>query len=288
MKTKKNQKLSDYTTIAIGGNVPEVYLPANENELSDLLSMFHRERIRYRILGNGSNVLADDRGLDEVVVCTRSMERLLEIQDDRVLVDAGCSVAQLAYQTASRGLSGLEFAVGIPGSIGGITRMNAGAHGETIGEVVESVRLVLRDGRILTVHHDELRFGYRFSAIAPDAIVTAVCLRLTKDDRQAVHDRIRAYNRQRVESQPLREKSAGCIFRNPGGSASAGKLIDQSGLKGFHVGGAYVSEVHANFIVNRKNATFEDVLALIDHIKKTVLKERDVQLEEEVVIWRRE
>jgi len=285
MKIKKNQKLSDYTTIGIGGPVPEVYLPFNEVELADLLKQFAGEKKAYRIIGNGSNILADDHGIHEVLVCTRGMERFFEVEDDVITVDAGYPMAQLAYQSASKGLSGLEFAVGIPGSIGGVVRMNAGAHQHTISEVTHSVRLVLPGGHLVTAYHEELAFSYRSSAIPNDAIITAVSVKLRPEGSASIHERIRKYNDQRTASQPLREKSAGCIFKNPG-EASAGQLIEESGLKGFKIGGAVVSEKHANFIINRNNASFEDALKLIDHIKKVVRQKRGVSLEEEVIVWR--
>jgi UDP-N-acetylmuramate dehydrogenase len=286
MKFKRDQKLRDYTTIGIGGPVPAVYLPQTEEELVGLLQDFSEQKKLYRILGNGSNVLADDRGVREVIVCTKNMERVFRVEDELVTVDAGYPMAQLAYQTASKALSGLEFAVGIPGSIGGVVRMNAGAHQHTISEVVHSVRLICTGGRIVQAYHDDLRFTYRSSAIPKDAIISTVTLKLNVEDSKKIHDLIRKNNEERISSQPIREKSAGCIFKNPGLTSSAGKLIEDSGLKGFHIGGAAVSEKHANFIVNRKNATFEDALKLIDHIKKVVKQKQGVQLQEEVVIWR--
>lgn len=287
MKFKRDQKLSDYTTIGIGGAVPAVYLPETEEELVTLLRKFSEEKTPYRILGNGSNVLADDRGIQEIVVCTRRMERIFQAENELVTVDAGYPMAQLAYQTASKGLSGLEFSVGIPGSIGGVVRMNAGAHQRTISEVVHSVRLICEGGRIVQVNQQELRFTYRSSAIPKDAIISTVTLKLRPDSSTKIHDQIKKNNEERISTQPLREKSAGCIFKNPGGN-SAGKLIEDSGLKGFQIGGAAVSDIHANFIINKKNASFHDALKLIDHIKRTVKEKQGVQLQEEVVIWRNE
>jgi UDP-N-acetylmuramate dehydrogenase len=286
MKIKKNQKLSDYTTIGIGGPVPVVYLPEKEQELMDLLKTLKAENQKFRIIGNGSNVLADDRGIDDVVVCTRSLERVLRVDGNILTADAGYPMAQLAYQSASKGLTGLEFAVGIPGSIGGVVRMNAGAHGHTISEVVHSVKVVKTDGTATTASNKDLQFTYRSSAIPAEAIITEVNLKLVPEDSKKIHERIREYNEHRTSTQPLREKSAGCIFKNPGPCA-AGKLIEDSGLKGFAVGGAVVSEIHANFIVNRNQATFEDVLNLIEQIKKTVHDSQNVDLQEEVVVWRR-
>ena len=286
MKIKKQQRLSDYTTIGIGGPVPVVYLPENEAELVDLLKSLNRERRKFRIIGNGSNILADDRGFDEEIVCTRSLERVLRVEGNVLIADSGYPITQLAYQSASKGLTGLEFAVGIPGSIGGIVRMNAGAHGHTISEVVDSVRILTPEGEPVSLSNQELQFTYRSAAIPSGALITEVNLRLTPDDSKQIHARIREFNEHRTSTQPLREKSAGCIFKNPG-ACSAGKLIEDSGLKGFGIGGAVVSEIHGNFIVNRNQATFEDVLNLIDHIKKTVYDSQNIDLHEEVIIWKR-
>jgi UDP-N-acetylmuramate dehydrogenase len=251
-----------------------------------LLKQLKTEGRKFRIIGNGSNVLADDRGIDEHLVCTRSLERVLRVSGDVLTADSGYPMPQLAYQSASKGLSGLEFAVGIPGSIGGVVRMNAGAHGHTIGEVVDSVRMVLVDGSVRIVSKEDLHFTYRSSAVPADAIITEVNLKLTRDDSKKIHERVREYNEHRTSTQPLREKSAGCIFKNPGPCA-AGKLIEDAGLKGFGIGGAVVSEIHGNFIVNRNNASFQDVLNLIEHVKKTVKETQGTDLHEEVFIWRR-
>lgn len=285
MQIKQNQKLSDYTTIGIGGPVPVVYLPENESELAELLKTLSAENRKFRVIGNGSNVLADDRGLNEAIVCTRSLQRVLREEGNILTADAGYPMAQLAYQSASKGLTGLEFAVGIPGSIGGIVRMNAGAHGHTISEVVDSVRMIDHSGQIRVASNKDLQFSYRSAAIPADAIITEVSLKLVPDDSKKIHARIREFNEHRTSTQPLREKSAGCIFKNPGPCA-AGKLIEDSGLKGSGIGGAVVSEIHGNFIINRNQATFEDVLKLIEHIKKTVHDSQGVDLHEEVIIWR--
>jgi UDP-N-acetylmuramate dehydrogenase len=265
--------------------VPAVYLPETEQELSELLREFVESNQPYKIIGNGSNVLADDRGIDHVLIGTKQMERIFRVEGERITVDAGYPMAQLAYQSASKGLSGLEFGVGIPGSIGGVVRMNAGAHGKTIGEVVDSVRIILPGGEIREVSNKQLQFKYRSSAIPSDAVIVTVTLKLTSADSKQIHELIRQYNDQRTSTQPLKDKSAGCIFKNPEGS-SAGKLIEVSGLKGFSIGGAMVSDVHANFIINRGNATFEDTLKLIDHIKRVVREKQGVTLEEEVIVWR--
>ncbi|HSE39917.1 MAG TPA: UDP-N-acetylmuramate dehydrogenase [Acidobacteriota bacterium] len=285
MKTKTNQKLKDYTTIGIGGTVPIVYLPETEAELADLLRTLNSEKRSFRIIGNGSNILADDTGFGDAVIVMKHMERIFEVDGERVTVDAGYPMAQLAYQTASKSLSGLEFAVGIPGSIGGVVRMNAGAHGQTISEVVHSVAMLLREGHLVVANNSELQFAYRHSAIPRDAIITRVILQLRKGDSREIHKRIRENNDWRTSTQPIREKSAGCIFRNPEGT-SAGKLIEESGLKGFSIGDAMVSDVHANFIINKGHATFADATKLIEHIKNVVREKKGISLKEEVIVWR--
>ena len=187
MKVKQNQKLKDYTTIGIGGSVPVVYLPETESELSELLRTLSKEKRSYRILGNGSNILADDSGFSDALIVTKHMERIFEVDGEHVTADAGYPVAQLAYQTASRSLSGLEFAVGIPGSIGGLVRMNAGAHGQTMSEVVHSVSMILPDGHTVVANNKELQFTYRSSAIPRNAVITKVMLQLKSGDSRKIH-----------------------------------------------------------------------------------------------------
>ena len=287
MKIKENENLSNYTTMGVGGPVPFLYLPESEQELIELVQRLHARKRSFRVIGNGSNLLVDDLGLPDDIICTKSLPRVLRIEDNIMTADSGYPVAQLAYQSASKGLSGLEFAVGIPASIGGVVRMNAGAHHHTISEIVDSVRMVTPDGEVKILSNADLHFSYRYSAIPSEGIVLDVTLRLSPDDSKLIHERIRKFNEYRTSTQPQREKSAGCIFKNPGHSA-AGKLIQDAGLKGFQIGGAAVSEIHGNFIVNRQNATFEDVMKLIEHIKKTVREKQDVQLQEEVMIWSRQ
>jgi len=153
--------------------------------------------------------------------------------------------------------------------------------------VVDSVRMVLPGGRVVEANHEELRFTYRSSAIPTDAIITTVRLKLQPAASSEIHAKVKQYNAERTATQPLKEKSAGCIFKNPG-KGSAGKLIEDSGLKGFRIGGAVVSELHANFIVNRDHASFQDALNLIQYIKKTVRSKQATDLQEEVIVWRPE
>jgi len=286
VKTKQNENLSSYTTMGIGGPVPFLYLPESVQEIVDLVKSLNREQRSFRVIGNGSNIIADDQGLTDDVICTKSMPRILRVEGSMMTADSGYPIPQLAYQSASRGLTGLEFAVGIPASIGGVVRMNAGAHGHTISELVHSICMVNPDGQVVTLNNAELQFTYRSSAVPKQGILTEITLRLNPDDPKLIHERIRKFNEYRTSTQPQREKSAGCVFKNPGPCA-AGKLIEDAGLKGYQIGGAAVSEIHGNFIVNRKNATFEDVMNLIEHIKKTVREKLHEELHEEVMIWRR-
>jgi UDP-N-acetylmuramate dehydrogenase len=286
VKIKEHENLSNYTTMGVGGPVPFLYLPESENEVVELVRELRSHGRHFRVIGNGSNLIVDDSGLPDDIICTRSLPRMLQFEKESLRADSGYPVPQLAYQSASKALSGLEFAVGIPASIGGVVRMNAGAHGHTISEVVESVRMVDSEGTIAIMSNADLHFAYRTSAIPAEGIVTEVHLKLNPDDSKLIHERIRKFNDYRTSTQPQREKSAGCIFKNPGHTA-AGKLIQEAGLKGFQIGGAAVSEIHGNFIINRKNATFQDIINLIEHIKETVRKKKDIELHEEVMIWRR-
>ena len=174
MKTKENERLSNYTTMGIGGTVPFLYLPETENELIDLVRSLKAQKRGFRVIGSGSNILADDLGLEDDIICTRSLPRMLRFDGNLLIADSGYPIPQLAYQSASKGLSGLEFAVGIPASIGGVVRMNAGAHGHTISELVHSVRMVSPEGEIVNYSNQDLHFTYRSSTIPKHGIVTEV------------------------------------------------------------------------------------------------------------------
>jgi UDP-N-acetylmuramate dehydrogenase len=284
-------RLAPYTTFAIGGPATALARVESPIELRPLLAFFAAEGLPWRIIGRGSNLLVRDEGFPGVVLLlgkgfqgvsllTRGEERCT------LLVGAATALSVLARQVARLGLAGLAFASGIPGTVGGAVVMNAGAWGGDIGSLTESVTLVTADGeRQLTAAAGELAFAYRcwpgFAPFQGRAVVTAVRLSLCPGDPRELAGEGRRLQQKRLASQPVAHNSAGSFFRNPPGD-SAGRLIEASGLKGYRVGGAMVSERHGNFLVNTGGATASDVLLLMAIVQERVRADSGIQLEPEV------
>jgi UDP-N-acetylmuramate dehydrogenase len=277
--------MTKLTWFRLGGRARYLFRPRDEKQLSKLLLCTRREGVPVKVLGAGANVLVSDDGFDGVVVRLDAPAFKRVSQDgDRCCVGAGVDLMPFAREKSYEGHTGLECMAGIPATVGGATRMNAGgAHGE-FSDVVTTVRVVGRDGSIQDRSRESLGFGYRQSKL-DGLIVTSVELELPDGDPQRTRNRFDEIMANKVESQPIAENSAGCIFKNPPGHA-AGALIDRAGLKGVSVGDASVSERHANFIIAGKSATASDVIALIDVVRERVSKEFDIDLEVEVDIWR--
>lgn len=248
-----------------------------------------RGGLPYRLLGGGTNLLVADEGVSGVVISLAQLNGFRVREDaprgNTVLVEvgAGTRLASIIKAAIKRGLAGLEQLVGIPGTVGGAVAMNAGAWGREIGETVEQVFTVGSDGVEGVRSEPDLEFAYRHCELGGD-VVTGVALRLVRSDQQTVEREARHYLRQRQTSQPVNACSAGCIFKNPG-SRSAGELIEASGFKNVKQGGALVSDIHANFIINDRRATAKDVLGLIDLIRRRVREEHGIELELEIDVW---
>jgi len=240
--------------------------------------------VPFEFLGAGSNLLVADEGPPFVVIASEALDAEPRIDAATVRVGAGYPVPRLVKRLLDASLSGLEFAEGIPGSVGGCVRMNAGWHEGAFGQVVASLTVIGRHGEIDDMPVTPSTFAYRRSPGVGDRFVAAATLALTPDDPALIAERIRGFHDHRVRTQPLGERNAGCIFRNPEGD-HAGRLIDAAGLKGRAVGAAVVSDTHANFIINRGGATFRDIAVLIDTIRDEVLKQTGVRLEPEVARW---
>ncbi len=276
------------TTLRVGGPATAAAFPASLSELQDLVQALCRLGIGFRAIGRGSNILVPDRGVCGVIVILGpqfgAIKCLREDKEQAVLeVEAGCGLGRLVNWCVDRGLSGFEFAVGIPGSVGGAIRMNAGAWGQEISEVLDGVSFLDRTGRIRFVEKKRLSFAYRcLDVLAGETIVggTFVLRRAAKSEIQT---RCRELMQRRAASQPRASANAGSFFKNPSGDA-AGRLIEEAGLKGLRVGGAMVSYEHANFIVNTGGASAQDVLALMAMIQQKIWERSAVQLEPEVHI----
>jgi len=282
-----DEPLSRYTTMGLGGPADLLARPTTVADMGKVLGLAREADLPVRVIGAGSNLLIDDAGVRGVVMATAALEEIDFPGDGIVEAGAGVNFPALVRQTAARGLRGLEPGVGIPGSLGGILTMNAGAYQFSIGPLVREVEAVSSeraDTRSVLLHGREIDFRYRASSFGANLIVARARLSLTPDDPVAIKRDMNEHMRFRKETQPVGVKSAGCIFKNPAGD-SAGRLIDGARLKGFSVGGARVSEVHANFIVHEGRARTKDVLALIEAVREKVLKETSILLETEVMAW---
>ncbi len=238
------------------------------------------------MLGRGANVLVSDDGFDGVVVRLDSEEfRRVRRSGERLEVGAGVDLMPLVRRCSREGLSGIEGLAGIPATIGGAVRMNAGGPACEFGDVVESIRVLTPEKNVEVRSHEQIGFRYRHTSLDRAEIILGATLKLEEGDPRRVRDSFRKHLERKQRTQPLAEHSAGCIFKNPS-IKPAGALIDQAGLKGSRIGAAEVSSVHANFIVARSGATASDVLHLIDFVRERVLREFDTELETEIEIWR--
>ncbi len=281
LEWKAWESLSAHTTFRIGGPARWMAFPKNQEELTAVLRQCAEDGEAPLVLGNGSNVLAPDKGLDRVVICTKNLTGIRS-EGSRLTIGAGCTMAKAALAALSAGLTGMEFAHGIPGTIGGGAVMNAGAYGGELKDIVTEAACLTMDGRLVTKVGEELDFGYRHSCFdGGDYVILSVTVELTPGDPAQIRARMEELAAKRRASQPLEYPSAGSTFKRPAGHF-AGRLIEDCGLKGRTVGGAQVSEKHAGFVINKGGATCADVLALTDAIKAEVKEKYGVELELEV------
>lgn len=284
-ETKLNEPMKKHTSFKIGGNAA-VYIKVDS--LSKLCKLVRECKItdtKYFLLGNGSNILVDDNGMDcAVIKLDGDFKEIRMIDSETVYCGAGATLAALCKFALNNSLSGLEFAWGIPGSVGGAAFMNAGAYGGEMKDVVVSVNHITDDGAIGRIDKENLEFGYRTSAYRKNnCIITGITLKLKSDNPDEIRHRMDDFMSRRIDKQPLEFPSAGSVFKRPEGNY-AGALIEQCGFKGKSVGGAEVSEKHAGFIINKSNATAKDVKELISQIQTTVKKETGYDLECELIM----
>jgi UDP-N-acetylmuramate--alanine ligase len=292
---RREEPLATRTTLRVGGAARILAEPASEADLASVLQRTHAAGVPVIMLGRGSNLLVPDSGVDAVVISLGhpAWQRFVTEADGRVRVGAGLRLKNLCGLASKAGLVGFEFLEGIPGNVGGALRMNAGAMGGWMFDVVEEVRVMACDGAVRTYRKTEMKVDYRHCAELEAAIALEAVLRparVAPGEDETIRRQIDAYRDKRHQSQP-REPSAGCMFKNPPGD-SAGRLIDAAGLKGERVGGAEVSTVHANFIINRGGATSADVITLVRRVRERVQGASGVTLEPEVLLyggdWRKE
>ena len=281
-KIKKNELMEKHTTFRVGGPADYFLVPENGTEIADIIRLCRSEGVPYYVIGNGSNLLVGDKGYRGAVIqIFKSMSRIL-IEDDMITAQAGASLAQIAGAAMEASLAGFEFASGIPGTLGGAVVMNAGAYGGEMKDVLISAEVLTRDGSIKTVTAGELELGYRRSIIPEEGyIVLEAKIKLKRGRQEEIRGRMEELRGKRLEKQPLEYPSAGSTFKRPEGYF-AGKLIQDAGLKGFHVGGAQVSEKHSGFVINTGGATAAEIQELIRQVTAAVKEKTGVTLEPEV------
>ena len=272
--------MRNYTTFKIGGNADLMIFPESLRELSALLAYMRQENIGFFVLGNGSNLLVSDEGLRIPVIKTEKFD-FIEIDGTELTVGSGVTNAKAAVFAMKNGLSGFEFAHGIPGTVGGAVVMNAGAYGEDMSMVVDKTVYVDKNGRIKEAYGENHDFSYRHSCFSSDDVIFCTVLRLERSDPDIIKAKMDELIRKRRAAQPLEMPSAGSVFKRPEGYFT-GKLIDECGLRGYSIGGAQISEKHSGFIVNTGTATSKDVLELISYIQKTVCDKFGVTLTPEI------
>lgn len=284
-KVKENEPLANHTTIKIGGPADIFIEPSSIEDLQKTMELIRNHKVKWRAIGRGSNLLVSDYGIEGVVVKLGLGLDELEVHGAEIKVGAGHSLVSLATLISKKGLTGFEFAGGIPGSVGGAVYMNAGAHGSDISQILTKAHILFEDGKMEWLSNEEMQFSYRTSVLQkkrPGVVVEAV-FQLQAGDRESIVAEMQKNKDYRKTTQPYNFPCAGSIFRNPLPNY-AGRLIETSGLKGHSIGGAKISEMHGNFIVNNGGATAEDVLALIQHVKDTIFDLYEINMETEVEI----
>ena len=274
--------MAAYTTFRAGGSCDFLISPENTEELQKILAACTEHQIPYFILGRGSNLLVSDKGFRGAVISLRKHFSGISRDGLRITAGAGALLSQVSEEALLAGLQGFEFASGIPGTVGGAVRMNAGAYGSEMRDCVESAELLLPDSTIRTFSHDALELSYRSSVVeALSAVVLEATFLLTPGDPAEIRARMDDLNQRRRDKQPLELASAGSTFKRPAGFY-AGKLIDDAGLRGFRIGNAGVSEKHAGFVVNYGGASASEIYQVILHVKEEVQRQFHVELEPEV------
>jgi UDP-N-acetylmuramate dehydrogenase len=281
---RTNERLAPYTTWKIGGPADCLIIPNSKEQVAASIKFLHERGVPWTVIGRGSNLLVGDKGIRGVVI--KLGQALDTLRFDGAMVYAGGSYSfiKLSVLAAKEGLTGLEFASGIPGTVGGAVYMNAGAHGSDVSRILKQAEVILDTGELVVMQAEDLQYAYRHSILHTlPGIVTEAVFELQVGDRNEIAGAMAAYRDRRLRTQPLQLACAGSVFRNPEGGFAA-KLIEEAGLKGKRVGGAEISMLHANFIVNTGEATAEDVLTLINEVQQIVEQSYGIKLVPEVLV----
>ncbi|MDO3678142.1 UDP-N-acetylmuramate dehydrogenase [Paenibacillus ehimensis] len=279
-----NEPLAPYTTWKIGGPADILLIPRTRSQLIDAVKLLNRHETPWTVLGRGSNMLVSDKGIRGAVIKLGDALETVRFEGELVYAGGAYSFIKLSVMAGKEGLTGLEFAGGIPGTVGGAVYMNAGAHGSDVSRILLRAEVLLPTGELVTLNNEDLAYAYRHSILqTKPGIVTEAVFQLRYGDRKEIAATLASYKDRRLRTQPLQLACAGSVFRNPQGHFAA-KLIEEAGLKGLRVGGAEVSPLHANFIVNTGQATAHDVLTLIEQVKTAVKEKFGVCLVPEVLV----
>ena len=282
LKFSQNEPMNRHSTFKVGGCADFFVMTKNVNEVKLVYDFCNQNNIPLTVLGKGSNILVSDSGIEGIVLIIDDANEIIVNADNTIVCSAGASLVSLCLTAQQNSLSGLEFAYGIPGSVGGAIYMNAGAYGGEIKDVIVSAT-VLENGEIKEISEKDMLLSYRSSIFkSNDAIILSAKFKLKPDNTDEIKARMTNFMNRRRDKQPLEFANAGSTFKRPEGNF-AGTLIEKSGLKGYTVGGACVSEKHAGFVINTGNATSDDIKKLIKHIQNTVFKDSGVMLEREVI-----
>lgn len=278
----KEESMKKHTTFRVGGNADYFVVPKTEEEVKHIVNLCKKEEVPYFILGNGSNLLVGDKGYRGVIIQICKEMNQIEVQGNSLLVQAGALLSKVGSAALEAGLTGFEFASGIPGTMGGAVFMNAGAYGGEMKDVLAEVTVLDQNGEVRILKKEELELGYRTSIVAKKGyVVLSARVALQAGEKETIAARMQELKVQRTTKQPLEYPSAGSTFKRPEGYF-AGKLIADSGLRGFQVGGAQVSEKHCGFVINKENATASDIVELMNQVIERVQKKFGVTLEPEV------
>ncbi len=278
--------MSQYTTFRVGGRVDAIYFTQELSHLKRMVSYLSGEGIPYLVVGGGSNLLVKDGGLQGVVIILQGELATIEQNEKNhriIVAGGGLSIGKALSYCKVKGLSGLEFLAGIPGTMGGAVAMNAGAFGKEMGSMVQDIEMITRQGDLVVMDKSQINFSYRTASIPGGAVIVKAGFELSKEDPDTIAERIADYMSRRRAKQPLEYPSGGSIFKNPPNDY-AGRLIENAGLKGKRIGKASISPKHANFIVNTGGARAEDILALMDLAREKVREETGIEMEPEIMV----
>ncbi|MBR3645563.1 MAG: UDP-N-acetylmuramate dehydrogenase [Lachnospiraceae bacterium] len=280
----KDEYMSRHTTFKVGGPADFCVTPSNLEAIIETVAACKKIQVPYYVIGNGSNLLVKDEGFRGVIIEIGNKYNHIEVLGDAIFAQAGAILGQVATKALQNELTGMEFAHGIPGSVGGAVVMNAGAYGGEIKDILEEATVIDEDGNIFVLKPEELELGYRHSIVPEKGyIVLDAKFKLRKGDKETIKSNMDELATKRRDKQPLEYPSAGSTFKRPVGGFAA-QLIEEAGLKGYTVGGAQVSEKHSGFVINKGDATAQDVLDVIEHVKRVVAEKSGIQLETEVKI----